>query len=204
MNKANIIYKVEEYVKSSLGNHDGGHDWLHIDRVRRLALYLQEMEGSGDRLVIELAALLHDIDDRKFTERDDSITGSKIRLLLESLGISSHDTEKIVEINRKISFSSGGYEGMPPDEFRMVQDADRLDAIGAVGIARAFNYGGYSNNILYDPTGRHLSTIGHFYDKLLKLKDMMNTASAKTIAEERHEFMLKYLDQFYREWDYAG
>ena len=201
MNHGYIIGKVEEFVKSSLRNHDGGHDWWHCDRVRRLALYIQEAEKAGDRLVTELSALLHDVDDKKFTDRDDNITGNKLRSLLEGLGISTQDTEKVVEINRKISFSSGEYEGVASDEFRMVQDADRLDAMGAIGIARAFNYGGYSNNTLYDPTGRDRSTIGHFYDKLLKLKDLMNTATAKEIANERHEFMIYYLDQFYREWD---
>ncbi len=201
MNTGDIICKVEEFVKSSLRNHDGGHDWWHIDRVRRLALKLQEAEGCGDRLVIELSALLHDIDDMKFTERDDVNTGNKIRSLLDGLGICSHDTEKVVEINRKISFSSGKDDGVPSDEFRIVQDADRLDAIGAIGIARAFNYGGFLNNNLYDPAGKNPSTIGHFYDKLLKLKNLMNTDTAKRIADERHKFLELFLNEFYKEWN---
>ena len=201
MNTGEIIVKVEEFVKSSLRNHDGGHDWWHIERVRRMALKLHEAEGVGDRMVIEVSALLHDVDDKKFTERDDRVTGNKIRSFLADLDISQHATEKIVEINRKISFSSGEYPGVPSDEFMIVQDADRLDAIGAIGIARAFNYGGYQNNILYDPEGRHPCTIGHFYDKLLKLKEMMNTETARKIADERHEFLECFLDQFYKEWD---
>jgi uncharacterized protein len=203
MDRKNMIRQVEEFAKRSVSNHDGGHDWWHLHRVRNLALQIQSGEGSGDRLLIEISALLHDIDDKKFGGGYSAGTEKKITSLLTDIGFEDQKIKEVIKINRYISFSSKERPGDLSDEFRIVQDADRLDAIGAVGIARAFNYGGFRNNPVFDPSGKTPSTIGHFYDKLLKLKDLMNTATGLKLASERHEFMEVFLKQFYREWEFA-
>lgn len=210
-----MIEKTISFVKESLAGAEGGHDWFHIERVLKTARYLHDKEGAGDLLTIELAALLHDISDAKFNGGDDEL-GSRLAFdFLVKEGLDQERLEHIQDIIRHVSFKGG----FPQDhiksiEFQIVQDADRLDAIGAIGIARAFNYGGFKNRPIHDPQkglqtykdskAYHKSdapTINHFYEKLLKLKDLMNTKSGKQMAEERHQYMLAFLDQFYNEWD---
>ena len=210
-----IIKQTIDFVKETLADAEGGHDWFHIERVWKTACFIHQKEGAGDLLTIELAALLHDISDAKFNGGDDEM-GSRMAFdFLEKQGIDPGRLEHIQSIIKHVSFKGG----FPQDkinsiEFQIVQDADRLDAIGAIGIARAFNYGGFKNRPLHDPDkalqeykdskAYHKSdapTINHFYEKLLKLKELMNTESGKQMARERHQYMLDFLDQFYREWD---
>lgn len=212
MNRAEIISKTEVFVKSELKNAEGGHDWWHTHRVRNTARYLAKIE-KADLFIVELAALLHDIADSKFNGGDEDAGLHKTVELMKSLNIDEKYISQTGFIVRNISFKS---ENIPDEkktmEFKIVQDADRLDAIGAIGIARAFNYGGFKNRKIYDPqvepnvnisrneyikSNGH--TINHFYEKLLLLKDLMNTETAKRIAEQRHQFMEKYLDEFFKE-----
>ena len=205
MNKHRIINEIEDFVKKSTKEFDSGHDWWHLRRVRNLGLYLQGAEKKGDRFIIEIAALLHDIDDKKFRTAGGKGAGEIISKLLLSYGLEKHIINEIILTNKYISFSSEEKNETKSPEFLIVQDADRLDAIGAIGIARAFNYGGFRNNPIYIPeeTGSEdiPSTIGHFYEKLLKLKDLMNTPTGRKLAEKRHIFLEKFLDQFYEEWN---
>lgn len=203
------------FVKETLADAEGGHDWFHIERVWKNARHIREKEGEGDLLTIELAALLHDISDAKFNGGDDELGSRMAFEFLEDQGMDPGRLEHIRSIIKYVSFKGG----FPQDqissiEFKIVQDADRLDAIGAIGIARAFNYGGFKKRPLHDPDkalqeysdskAYHKSdapTINHFYEKLLKLKDLMNTETGKKMAEQRHQYMLVFLDQFYGEWD---
>ncbi len=198
MNCSFEIRQVEEFARNNLGNHDGGHDWWHLARVRNTAFRIMDAEGTGDRTIIGIASLLHDVGDSKFRKEDD-VTEKLLYGFLSSLELDERIIEEVIFINRNLSFSKGKRPEEVSDEFMIVQDADRLDAIGAIGIARAFNYGGFVNNAIYDPTGTEHSTIGHFYDKLLKLKDLMNTETGRNLAAERHRFLELYLEQFYRE-----
>jgi uncharacterized protein len=196
----------ERFVKEHLSGYDSGHDWWHIARVRDMAVHIHEVERKGNRTIIEFGALMHDLGDSKFKKQDDPDTGEVISEFLNSLGIDSLQIAEVVRINRYISFSSHEKISKMSDEFMIVQDADRLDAIGAIGIARAFSYGGFRNNPIFIPdkisSGASRSTIGHFHDKLLKLKDMMNTQTGRVIAEGRHKIMEKFLEEFYEEWNY--
>ncbi len=210
-----IIRNTVGFVKQTLAGAEGGHDWYHIERVWNNARYIQEQEGSGDLLTIELAALLHDISDAKFNGGDDEM-GSRLasNFLLEQ-GVDQEIQEHIRDIIQHVSYKGGfSQEKISTIEFQIVQDADRLDAIGAIGIARAFNYGGFKNRPIHNPEkplqqyqdskAYHRSdapTINHFYEKLLKLKDLMNTSTGLKMAEERHAYMLQFLDRFYSEWD---
>lgn len=203
------------FVKTTLANAEGGHDWHHINRVWKTAKTIAESEGDVNHLVIDYACLLHDIADSKFHNGDESI-GPKVAFEhMSQLAISTKDIEHVIDIIKHMSFK-GGKRVSPIDtiEFQIVQDADRLDAIGAIGIARAFNYGGHKMFALYDPEiqpdlnmtaeqykASSAPTINHFYEKLLLLKDRMNTSTAKSMAEQRHRFMETYLDQFYAEWE---
>lgn len=201
MDKSDKIRLIEEYVKSSIKGYDSGHDWWHTDRVRRLALYINEKENSCDPFEIELVALLHDIADSKFSgENRNSRMEDMIRFLSENdMG---EFTDRVTEVISNISFSSRGKSGFTPTAvLKIVQDADMIDAIGAIGIARAFNYGGFRNNPIYDPSGEAKSTIGHFHEKLLKLKGLMNTETGKILAEQRHNFIELFLGQFKKEWN---
>ena len=210
-----IIRNTVNFVKETLEGAEGGHDWFHMERVWNTARYIREQEGAGDRLTIELAAILHDISDAKFNGGDEK-RGS--RLAGEFLLRQQVEQEKVDHVRLIIQHVSykGGFtqDTISSIEFQIVQDADRLDAMGAIGIARAFNYGGYKNRAIHNPTmplreyddpgSYHKSdapTINHFYEKLLKLKDLMNTRTGKAMAEERHEYMLRFLDRFYKEWD---
>ncbi len=210
-----IIKETLSFVKETLANAEGGHDWFHIERVWKTARFLCKKEEAGDLLTIELAALLHDISDAKFNGGDETLGSRMARTFLEQQELDPEKVEHIQTIIKHVSFKGG----FPQDqiktiEFQIVQDADRLDAIGAIGIARAFNYGGFKNRPIHDPQkgqqvykdskAYHKSdapTINHFYEKLLKLKDLMNTETGKKMAEQRHRYMLEFLDQFYDEWD---
>lgn len=204
---------IEEIVKNKLFEAEKGHDWYHVDRVRNMAVKISEMEG-GDIEVIEFAALLHDISDAKFNGGDYKAGAKETRNILENINIDKTKTEHITQIIDNISFKGGVSQNeINTIEFQIVQDADRLDAIGAIGIARAFQYGGYKNREIYNPDiepqkysnskeyhKSNAPTINHFYEKLLLLKDKMNTNTARKIAENRHRFMEDFLKQFYNEW----
>ncbi len=209
-----VINATVVYVKQELAGAEGGHDWWHIYRVWQQARQIA-LHEEVDTLVVELGALLHDIADSKFHGGDEEIGPVKAAAFLRSLGVRDAVIEPVTQIIRHISFK-GGNEAHTywSAELAVVQDADRLDALGAVGIARAFNYGGFRNRALYDPAiapDMHMTkeayktsaspTINHFYEKLLLLKDRMNTPTGKALAEERHAFMELYLAQFYREWN---
>lgn len=216
MKKIQIAKIVEEIVKTKLKDAEKGHNWYHIDRVRNMALKIAEIEG-GDKEIIELSALLHDISDAKFNGGNYSEGARQASVILNSVGCESEKIEHIVGIIDNISFKGGLKESkISTIEFEVVRDADRLDAIGAIGIARAFNYGGFKNREIYNPEitpvtyssaeeyhNSDAPTITHFYEKLLLLKDLMSTQTAKKIAEQRHEFMQKYLNQFFEEWKSA-
>ena len=204
MNSSFEIKQIEDFVRKNLGMHDSGHDWWHLERVRNNAFQIMEAEGSGDPVIIEIAALLHDIGDSKFKNKKTDDTAELLHRFLTSLELDERVIEEVIFINRNLSYSKGKKPESMSVEFMIVQDADRLDAIGAIGIARAFNYGGFVNNPIFDPTGTDHSTVSHFYDKLLKLKDLMNTETGRKLADERHRFLELYLDQFYHEWEFGN
>lgn len=202
------------YVRKSLQNAESGHDWWHILRVWNNTKLLLQYE-DGDRLVCELAALLHDIADSKFHGGDEHIGPTLAGQFLQQLGVAADIIEHVKAIISNMSFKASlGTVVFHSRELAIVQDADRLDAIGAIGIARAFNYGGYKNHEIYNPEikpalaqtkeqykSSTAPTINHFYEKLLLLKDKMNTPAAKRLAERRHRFMEQFLDQFYADWN---
>jgi len=214
MNKEQIINQTVEFVKQTLANAEGGHDWWHIYRVWKTAKHLAENE-KVDLFVVELGALLHDIADSKFHNGDESVGPKKAREFLLSVEVHEDVIVHVEQIISNISFK-GGKEAQKFKslELDVIQDADRMDAIGAIGIARTFNYGGHKNREIYNPEvdpnlnmtkeeykNSTAPTINHFYEKLLLLKDRMNTKAGKVLAEQRHQFMEQYLDQFYREWE---
>lgn len=213
MTQNDVIQKTTEYIKQEFGDDSSGHDWWHIYRVWKNAISICKRE-KADLFIVELAALLHDLDDWKFNENEDE-TPHRAKAWMESCNVDPQIIETVCEIIMHISYKGAQVENkMKSLEGFIVQDADRLDAIGAIGIGRAFAYGGYKNRLMYDPEAEnhmHASfaqyknsksaTINHFYEKLLLLKDMMNTTSAKKIAEQRHEIMLHFLDQFMNEWE---
>jgi uncharacterized protein len=213
MTQNDTIQKTRSYIKQTFSDDSSGHDWWHIYRVWKNALAICEQENA-DTFIVELAALLHDLDDWKFNKSDDE-TPYRAKAWMESCKVDSQIIEKICEIIMHISYKGAQVKNKISSlEGMIVQDADRLDAIGAIGIGRAFAYGGYKNRPMYDPESpnqMHASfeeyknsksaTINHFYEKLLLLKDMMNTSTAKRIAEQRHEVMLRFLDQFMNEWE---
>lgn len=214
MDKELIINKTMEYVKSKLEGEGTGHDFFHVLRVYKTATFICKKEGA-DLFVVGLAALLHDIADWKFNDGDSDIGPKLTKDWLQSLEVNDVIINKITMIIRTLSFKGGTTNSKQETiEGKVVQDADRLDAIGAIGIARAFAYGGYKQRELYNPNMKPQkykdfdqykvsvdTTINHFYEKLLLLKDLMNTESGKSMAKERHEFMITYLDQFLEEWD---
>ncbi len=208
------IQKTINFVKQTLKNAEAGHDWFHIERVFKTAININKAE-KGNELVVAFAALLHDIADPKFNDGDEEVGPNLAESFLKSIAIEENIINHVKLIIQHMSFKNSFDENsFTSKEMQIVQDADRLDAIGAIGIARAFTYGGFKNRVLYDPSVKieeHLTkesyknttapTINHFYEKLLRLKDLMNTAAGKKIAEKRHQFMLDYLDQFYVEWE---
>lgn len=214
MDNKHLIENTIAFVKDTLKDAEGGHDWFHIERVYNNSLAIAKHE-SVDVLVVALGALLHDIADSKFHEGDESIGPKKARYFLETQNISKEIIAQIEYIIKNISFKNSLEKNENitiTKELEVIQDADRLDAIGAIGIARAFNYGGFKNRVLYDPSIEPVlqqskevykkstaPTINHFYEKLLLLKNMMNTETGKKMALERHEFMLSFLAQFDKE-----
>lgn len=201
MNKERIINNTINFVKTRLEKEGSGHDWWHVKRVYENSIEIGKKEKEVDFFILTLSALLHDIADHKFgysdIDRENIITD-----FLQNEGVMYRDIKKIIYIVNNISFKSGkNKHKMKSIEGKIVQDADRLDAIGAIGIGRAFTYGGYKNRLMYDPDSEDgLDTISHFYDKLLLLKDKMNTESGKEMAESRHKFMEYFLEEFYKEW----
>ncbi|GAA3924420.1 HD domain-containing protein [Chitinophaga oryziterrae] len=209
-----ILSQTEAFVKKELAGAEGGHDWWHIYRVWQLAKHIAAQEDVN-MLVVELGALLHDIADAKFHGGDESIGPAKARQFMESIQVPAGVVQHVTNIIEHISFKGGHQAGkFYSPELGVVQDADRLDALGAIGIARTFNYGGFKNRAIYDPgispdlqmtkeQYKHSTapTINHFYEKLLLLKDRMNTATGRKLAEERHLFMEQFLERFYKEWE---
>jgi uncharacterized protein len=208
-----IIEQTVTYVRNELGEDATGHDWYHVDRVRRAALHICDQEQAGDPFIIEMAALLHDIPDEKLNDSAEA-GRNKLDLFFQSIKLPNDVQNAIVQIIESISYKGGRKTELTSVEAKIVQDADRLDAIGAIGIARAFAYGGKKGQPIYDPAvnvreemsleeyrkGKSTS-IHHFYEKLLKLKDLLNTDTAKKMAEGRHQMMEQFLEQFYLEWD---
>nr|WP_321232845.1 HD domain-containing protein [uncultured Psychroserpens sp.] len=209
-----IIKQTKAFVKKELENAEGGHDWFHILRVYNNALLISKNEDV-DYFTVALGALLHDIADSKFHNGDESVGPRKAREFLFEINVDSAVIEHVVKIIEHISFKGGNeIQKFRSPELDVIQDADRLDAIGAIGIARAFNYGGFKNRKLFDPSiapnlkmtkeeykASTAPTINHFYEKLLLLKDRMHTKTGKKIASERHKYMESFLEQFYAEWD---
>lgn len=215
MTDADLVEKTIAFIKETLKDAEGGHDWFHTRRVFKNTLLIAKDEGV-DVLVVSLGALLHDVADAKFHGGDEKIGPKKAGEFLKSIKVPSETLTHVVKIVEHCSFknSLSRKKGFDSRELRVVQDADRLDAMGAIGIARAFHYGGFRNRTLYDPDippkpnmtkeeykKSDSPTINHFYEKLLLLKDGMHTDTGKRLAEERHRFMLAYLEQFYKEWN---
>jgi uncharacterized protein len=209
-----LVDRVAHHIQAKFAGEGSGHDWYHINRVRRLAKQIAIAEG-GNQDVTELAALVHDIADWKFHDGDDSVGPREAERLLKEAGAAQEVIEQVVEIVRTISFKGAGVvTAMRTLEGRCVQDADRLDAIGAIGIARCFAYGGHAGRSMYDPneppvmhaTAEAYKTskghsLNHFYEKLFLLKDRMNTPTGRSMAEERHRFMEQYVERFLAEWN---
>ena len=214
MNTSELINKTIAFVKEKLNDAEGGHDWFHIERVYKNALLIAK-DTICDLTVVQLGALLHDIADSKFHNGDETIGPKTARAFLEAQNVSEDTIVHVVNVIENISYKGGNFEKkFSSVELDIVQDADRLDAIGAIGVARAFNYGGFKNRALYNPEiapvtnmtkeeykKNNAPTINHFYEKLLLLKDKMNTEKGKEIAAERHHFMETFLAQFYAEWE---
>lgn len=215
MNKQQIIDKTVQYLKDSFSGEATGHDWFHIERVWKLSKSIAEKEGEMDMLIVEMGALLHDIADHKFHGGDDTVGPKKAAEFLSQFDIESDKVEKIIKIVEEISYKGKNTPTkMSSKEGEVVQDADRLDAMGAIGIARTFAYGGSKGRSIYDPIVKpvcHTSfaayktstapTINHFYEKLLLLKDRLNTNTAKVEGERRHAFMESFLTNFYQDWN---
>jgi len=214
MNKPQILKNTEAFVKETLKNAEGGHDWFHIQRVWNNAKLIAKNEAAN-LFIVELGALLHDIADSKFHNGDESVGPKVASDFLQKQEVSAEIINHVVKIIENVSFKGGNIQQeFNSIELEIVQDADRLDALGAIGIARTFNYGGFKGRALYDPEiepdlnmtkeeykASTAPTINHFYEKLLLLKDRMNTKTGKKIAKKRHEFMELYLEQFYAEWN---
>ncbi len=210
----NLIENTIAFVKETLYNAEGGHDWFHIERVYRNSLLIAKSE-KVDQTIVQLGALLHDIADSKFHDGDETIGPKVARAFLESQDVDQQIIDHVIHIIENISFKGGkAQRTFNSLELDVVQDADRLDALGAVGIARTFNYGGFKNRAIYDPSispnldmtkeeykKSTAPSINHFYEKLLLLKDRMNTETGRELADERHRYMEGFLEQFYKEWD---
>ncbi|RKS55521.1 uncharacterized protein BC962_0484 [Gillisia mitskevichiae] len=214
MNSEKIVENTIKFVQETLKNAEGGHDWFHILRVLNNSKLIAATENV-DLLTVELGALLHDIADSKFHNGDETVGPKVARAFLSTQNVTEEVIAHVVNIIENISFKGGNSNQLfHSNELAVVQDADRLDALGAIGIARAFNYGGFKGRGLYDPEiqvnlkmskeeykASTAPTINHFYEKLLLLKDRMNTETGKTIAEQRHKYMQDFLEQFYAEWN---
>lgn len=207
-----MIEKTEEFVKEKLKDESSGHDWYHIYRVKKLTENIAEQEGA-DYFICVMAALLHDIADEKIAGTEEKGL-EEVKLWLKSIALESQYIDQIISIISTMSFKGGNQSAMQTLEGQVVQDADRLDAIGAIGIGRTFAYSGAKGQLMYDPEipvrekmtkdqyrNEKSTAINHFYEKLLKLKNKMNTASAKKLADERHAFLESFLEQFFGEWE---
>lgn len=214
MQERAIIDQTVSYVKTELGGAEGGHDWWHVYRVWQLSRKIGKAERAN-LFIVELAALLHDIADPKFHNGDETIGPAKAEAFLLSVGVEKNIIDPVIEAIKNISFKNS-FDGNGPDslEMKVVMDADRLDAMGAIGIARAFNYGGFRNRPIYDPDIKPAEykskeeykkstspTLNHFYEKLLLLKDLMNTETGKILAGKRHKYMVRFLKEFFKEWN---
>lgn len=209
-----IIDQTILFVKEELAHAEAGHDWFHIERVYKNALQIAEHE-KYDIMVVKLAALLHDIADSKFHNGDETLGPKKARSFMKSIQVDEEIIEHVVQIIQNMSFKNSFETTVFKSlELSIVKDADRLDALGAIGIARTFHYGGYKNRLIYDPNidpvmhqdktsyqNSTAPTINHFYEKLLLLKDQMETSKGKEMAQKRHDFMVSFLAQFYSEWE---
>ena len=209
-----VIDQTIVHVKKELADAEGGHDWWHILRVWTMSKRIAQSE-SVNSFIVQLGALLHDIADSKFHNGDETLGPKKAKAFLETQNVEAPIIDHVIAIINNISFKGGNFhQSFKSPELDVVQDADRLDAIGAIGIARTFNYGGYKDREIYNPNippqlnmtkeeykKSTAPTINHFYEKLLLLKDRMNTVTGKKIAAERHAFMEEYLEQFYGEWE---
>ncbi len=218
MNNEEIIQKTIEFVKKTLSHSESGHDWWHMYRVWNLAKHIAK-EESVDLFIVELGSLLHDIADSKFHNGDESVAPKMARNFLSSIDVEEDVIKHVENIILNISFKGGNYEQkFKSPELDVIQDADRLDGIGAIGLARTFNYGGSKNRLMYHPEIKpkmnmskeeyvkeavncESTSINHFYEKLLLLKDRMNTETGRKMAEHRHKFMELFLDEFHREWN---
>lgn len=219
MTDSEIVEETIIFVKETLQNAEGGHDWFHIERVFNNTMLIAK-EEDVNILVVSLGALLHDIADAKFNDGDETLGPKMAENFLLSLEVPKRIINHVTNIIKYSSFKAGLNDGkmkkkpFSSKELKVVQDADRLDAIGAIGIARAFNYGGFKNRALYDPSippnlnmskeeykKSQAPTLNHFYEKLLLLKDKMNTETGKRLAEKRHQYMIDFLEQFYQEWN---
>ena len=214
MSNSIIIENTKAFVKETLEGAEGGHDWFHIERVYKNALLIAENEVSN-LFIVELGALLHDIADYKFHNGNESLGPEIAGKFLRSQGVNEETVLHIERIIKNVSFKGGNtQQHFNSIELQIIQDADRLDALGAIGIARTFNYGGFKGRALYDPKiapelnmskeeykNSSAPTINHFYEKLLLLKERMNTPTARRLAEERHRYMEDFLNQFYAEWN---
>lgn len=214
MNDDEIISSTIRFVKEKLQGAEGGHDWFHIKRVFNNTKLIAKSENVNI-LIVSLGALLHDIADSKFHDGDETVGPKIAQEFLKNLGVKNEVITHVINIIENISFKGGNEtQQFKSNELDVIQDADRLDAIGAIGIARCFNYGGYKNRVLYDPEiepnlnmnkeqykSSTAPTINHFYEKLLLLKERMNTTTGAKIAKERHIFMEQFLKQFYNEWE---
>jgi uncharacterized protein len=207
-----MIEKTEVFVKEKLKDESSGHDWYHIYRVKKLAENIAEQEGA-DHFICVMAALLHDIADEKIAGTEEKGL-QEVRLWLESIAVENQYLEQIISIISTMSFKGGNQSAMQTLEGQVVQDADRLDAIGAIGIGRTFAYSGANGQLMYDPEipvrekmtkdqyrNEKSTAVNHFYEKLLKLKNTMNTTYAKKLANERHAFLESFLEQFFGEWE---
>ncbi|HEX7963547.1 MAG TPA: HD domain-containing protein [Candidatus Saccharimonadales bacterium] len=217
MTEADIIEKTRIYAEETLKSDTTGHDWWHVYRVWKLSLQLAKDEKGANLFIVQLGALLHDIADWKFTGGDLEVGPRKVKEWLDGLGVDPDVTEQVVYIVRHISFRGGtNTHKMQSLEGRLVQDADRLDAIGAIGVARVFTFGGAMGREMYDPNHKphdiktfedyknqvkDNTSVNHFYEKLLLLKDRMNTDAGRRFAQERHDYMERFLDEFYAEWE---
>lgn len=217
MNKESILKIIENYVKTNFNEESTGHDWWHIKRVHDLSLQINEIEKK-DEFIVRMIALLHDVFDEKFSDGD---VKQNLENLMRKLNIYNEIDEKdiknIIHSIENLGFKGGFNNIEISDEGKIVQDADRIDAIGAIGIARCFAYNGKKGNLIYDPDmgiveinnqeeyrNKKRHAINHFYEKLLKIKNTINTEAGKTIAIKRTEYMENFLDEFYKEWDGKG
>ncbi len=214
MDQETIILKTIAFVKEVLADAEGGHDWWHIYRVWKLSKQIAKTEDV-DLFIVELGALLHDIADSKFNNGDEEVGPRKARKFLSSLNVEESTIIHVENIISHISFKGGKHtQEFTSPELDVIQDADRLDAMGAIGIARTFNYGGHKGRTIYNPNIKPKldmskeeykkgdnPTLNHFYEKLLLLKKRMNTKSGKAIAEHRHKYLEEFLEEFYKEWE---